>query len=149
MIITGRYCVLVLSKIGLMDKPLFLFVCIENSCRSQMAQGLFNSLTNKAVAESAGTLASGVINPMAIGVMRERGIDVSSQHSKKLTPAMVEKAYKVVTMGCVDGCPYAAPEKVIKWNIPDPKGREKDFFVSVMKMIEADIIALLKEQDLF
>lgn len=131
-----------------MNKPLYLFVCVENSCRSQMAQGIFNHLTDKAVAESAGTLASGQINPMAAEMMKERGIDISSQYSKKLTPEMVEQAYKVVTMGCIDSCPYAPAEKTIKWDIPDPKGKEKDFFIHVRNVVEEQIVDLLKQENL-
>lgn len=131
-----------------MNKPLYLFVCVENSCRSQMAQGIFNHLTDKAVAESAGTLASGTINPMAVAMMKERGIDIASQYSKKLTPKMVEQADKVITMGCIDSCPYAPAEKTIKWDIPDPKGRDREFFIKVRDTIEAQIVDLLKTENL-
>lgn len=128
--------------------PLYLFVCVENSCRSQMAQGLFNAMAVEAQAESAGTLSSGQINPMAVEVMKERGIDISAQFSKKLTPKMVANAYRVVTMGCIDSCPYAPPEKRIDWNIPDPKGKDKKFFIEVRDLLEKKIQQLLKDVDL-
>ena len=130
------------------EKPFYLFVCVENACRSQMAQGLFNALTDKAVSESAGTLSSGIINPMAIEVMKERGLDISVQHSKKLTPELTKKAYRVITMGCIDNCPYAPPEKLIKWDIPDPKGKEKLFFIQVRDTIEANVMDLLRSENL-
>ncbi len=129
-------------------KPLYLFVCVENSCRSQMAQGLFNFLTDRAIAESAGVLSSGHINPMAIEVMQERGIDISSQSSKKLMPEMVDSADYCITMGCVDQCPYVPLEKRIDWNIPDPKGKDKEFFTEVRDLLEQKILQLLKEKDL-
>lgn len=129
-------------------KPLYLFVCVENACRSQMAEGLFNAMNVKAEAESAGTLSSGTINPMAILVMKERGIDISSQGSKKLIPELVDKAYRVITMGCINECPYAPPEKTIKWDIPDPKGKDKQFFIEVSDLIEEKIKQLLKRENL-
>lgn len=129
-------------------KPLYLFVCVENACRSQMAQGLFNVMTDKALAESAGTSSAGHINPMAIEVMKEKWIDISAQFSKKLTSEMVEKAYRVITMGCIDSCPYAPPEKKIDWDIPDPKGKDKKFFVEVCDLLEQKITQLLKDDNL-
>lgn len=130
------------------SKPLYLFVCVENSCRSQMAQGLFNALCGNAVGESAGVLASGVVNPMAVEVMGERGIDISLQSSKKLTEEMVDRAFRVITMGCIDSCPYAPAEKLIKWDIPDPKGKSKQFFVEVCDLLEEKIRQLLKDDNL-
>ncbi len=127
--------------------PIFLFVCVENACRSQMAEGLFNSLTQKAQAMSAGTKPS-KINPMAIEVMKEKGIDISRNTSKLLTPKLVNKSFKVITMGCIEECPFTPPEKTIKWNIPDPKIKDKDFFVSVRNTIEQEIISLLKTHSL-
>ena len=130
-------------------KPLYLFICVENACRSQMAQGLFNALTDNAVAESAGTLPSGSINLMAIAVMKERGLDISLQQSKKLTPELVDTTHRVITMGCIDNCPYAPIEKTIQWDIPDPKGNDKDFFIKVRDLIEQEVSQLLKNEHLF
>lgn len=130
------------------EKPLYLFVCVENACRSQMAQGLLNAISTKAKAESAGTSPSGEINSMAILVMKERGIDVSSQYSKNLTSELVNQAYRVITMGCIDECPYTSPEKTIKWDIPDPKGKDKQFFIKVRDLIEEEIKQLLKDENL-
>lgn len=130
------------------EKPSYLFVCVENACRSQMAQGLFNTLAKNARAESAGTEPSGKINPIAVEVMKERGIDISSQHSKKLTPMLVNEDDRVITMGCIDECPYTPPEKTIKWDIPDPKGKDKKFFVEVRDLLEQKITQLLKDGNL-
>ncbi len=129
-------------------KPLYLFVCAENACRSQMAQGLFNTLTDKAIAESAGTMPAGSVNPMAVKVMKERGIDISSQKPKELTPELTEKAFRVITMGCIDNCPYAPPAKTIEWDIPDPKGKGEKAFESARDQIEAQVIDLLKQESL-
>ena len=130
-------------------KPLYLFVCVENACRSQMAQGLFNALTDKARAESAGTMPAGSVNPMAIEAMEGRGIDISSQKPKKLTPELTENAFRVITMGCIDDCPYAPPEKTIEWDIPNPKGKGKKAFESVRDQIEIAVISLLEQEKLF
>jgi len=129
-------------------KPIYLFVCIENACRSQMAQGLFNTLTNKAIAKSAGTSPSDSINPMAAEVMKERGIDISTQKTTKLTPELTEQAYRVITMGCIDNCPFTRPEKTVKWDIPDPKGKAKGFFIKVRDQIESNVKDLLKKEKL-
>lgn len=127
--------------------PVFLFVCVENACRSQMAEGLLNHLTQKARAISAGTKPS-KINPMAIEVMRERGIDITEQTSKLLTPALSQKATKIITMGCMEQCPLTPTEKTITWNISDPKGKEKAFFLSVRDEIEKEILLLIKNYSL-
>lgn len=130
-----------------MRKPYYLFVCVENACRSQMAEGLFNDLIDKAVAKSAGTKLS-TVNPMAIEVMNERNIDISSHESKVITPELVKDAHKVITMGCIDSCPYTPLEKTIKWDIPDPKGNPKEFFIKVRNLIERKIMQLLKDENL-
>lgn len=129
-------------------KPIYLFVCIENACRSQMAEGLFNSLTDKAIAKSVGTSPSASINPMALEVMKERSIDISSQEITKLTPELMGKAYRVITMGCIDNCPFTPAEKTIKWDIPDPKGKSKEFFIKVRDQIESNVKDLLKKEKL-
>lgn len=130
------------------NKPIYLFVCVENACRSQMAQGLFNSLTKKAIADSAGIEPSKEINPMAIEVMAERNMDISEQYPKMITSEMTAKATKIITMGCIDKCPFTPPEKTIEWNIPAPKGKDKVFFIEVVNLIEQHINKLLKDEHL-
>lgn len=129
------------------SKPYYLFVCVENACRSQMAEGLFNELTQKAFAQSAGTKPSRV-NPTAIEVMKERNIDISFQESKIITLKLVQSARKVIAMGCIDSCPFTPPEKTIKWDIPDPKGKGKQIFIGVRDLIEQKIMQLLKDENL-
>ena len=129
-------------------KSQYLFVCIENACRSQMAQGLFNDLTDLAVAVSAGTKPAISINPAGIEVMKKRGIDISDQKAKILTSELVNESKKVITMGCIDECPFTPPEKTIKWDIPDPKGKEKEFFEDVRDLIEEHIKQLIEDENL-
>lgn len=128
-------------------KPYYLFVCVENACRSQMAEGLFKTLTQKAFAQSAGTKPSR-LNPIAIEVMSERNIDISFQQSKIITPELVQGAQKIITMGCIDSCPFTPPEKTIKWDIPDPKGKEKQIFTEVRNLIEQKTMQLLNDEGL-
>jgi arsenate reductase (thioredoxin) len=94
------------------DKPV-LFVCVENAGRSQMAEGFFRKyLPRGYMTVSAGTKPVGEINPLAIEVMKEVGIDISNQKSKEITEDMMRNSIKIVNMGCMDKsfCPtYSYP----------------------------------------
>ena len=103
-----------------------LFVCVENAGRSQMAEGFFRRYAPKGfMTLSAGTKPSGDINPLAIEVMREVGIDISNQKSKDITEDMMRNSAKIVNMGCMDNsfCPTLFIPNVIDWGIEDPKGK--------------------------
>jgi len=106
-----------------------LFVCVENSCRSQMAEGWagkFNDGTWEI--RSAGSRPSGKINPDAVLVMGELGMDLSLQSSKGL-PGPEEGAWDhLVTMGCGDACPNLPARNRLDWNLEDPKGKPPEFF---------------------
>src|ERR1041385_6894526 len=85
------------------EEKTVLFVCVENSGRSQMAEGLFRKYAPRGYAAlSAGTKPSGQINPLAIQVMKEYGIDISNQKSKIITEDMIRNATVRVNMGCTD-----------------------------------------------
>jgi arsenate reductase (thioredoxin) len=103
-----------------------LFVCVENAGRSQMAEGFFRKYIPRGYATlSAGTKPSGEINPLAIEVMKEVGIDIVSQKSKEITEDMMRNSTKIVNMGCMDKsfCPTVFIPNVIDWGIEDPKGK--------------------------
>jgi arsenate reductase len=103
-----------------------LFVCVENAGRSQMAEGFFRKYAPRGyMTLSAGTKPSGEINPLAIRVMKEVGIDISNQKSKDLTEDMMRNSTKIVNMGCMDNsfCPTLFIPHVIDWGIEDPKGK--------------------------
>ncbi|UPT74866.1 MAG: arsenate reductase ArsC [Elusimicrobiota bacterium] len=123
-----------------------LFVCVENSCRSQMAEG-FARLhgAGQVEAHSAGSKPSGKVNATAIAVMREKGVDLMEQHSKSLgdLPHGVWKA--VVTMGCGDACPAIPAERRLDWALPDPKRMPLEEFRKVRDDIEARVKDLLAE----
>ncbi len=103
-----------------------LFVCIENVGRSQMAQGFFNKYAPKGYrAVSAGTKPAEQINPLAVQVMKEVGIDISRQKSRIITDDMIMGSAKAVNMGCMDSsdCPLLFLNNPVDWSVDDPKGK--------------------------
>lgn len=127
-----------------------LFVCIGNSCRSQMAeafakqigQGRFNIW-------SAGSLPLGEIIPPTFYVMREKGLALKGQWSKGLKDVPLDKMDVVVGMGCEVECPLPAGFKgmIVGWNIPDPYSRDLNYFRSVRDLIERQVKSLLRDLD--
>lgn len=88
-----------------------LFICVHNSGRSQMAEGYFNKMAEgKAKAISAGSQPADKVNPVAVAVMREVGIDISRNKPKLLTLEMMEGIDKAITMGCENSCPLTTVE---------------------------------------
>ncbi|MCX7703740.1 MAG: arsenate reductase ArsC [Planctomycetota bacterium] len=126
-----------------------VFVCVENSCRSQMAEGFLRHLAGREVEVfSGGTEPAPKVNPLAVKVMKEIGIDISGQHPKRISETGVDVFDVAVTMGCMSAgqaCPLVRAKKVIEWNIPDPKGKPIDFFREVRDMIRAEVGALIEE----
>jgi protein-tyrosine-phosphatase len=121
-----------------------LFVCIENSNRSQMAQA-FATIHGKDKAESfsAGSNPSGKINPKAINAMADIGYDLSTHASKSINEFKNEKFEYVITMGCGDACPFIAAKHHIDWQIPDPRNMDKAEFNIIRDLIEEKVISLL------
>jgi arsenate reductase len=114
------------SKSKIKMKNTMLFVCVENTGRSQMAEGFFRKYAPEGYEPvSAGTKPVSQINPFAIQVMNEVGIDISKQKSKDLTEDMIRNSDKIINMGCMnkDFCPTLFIPKVIEWGIEDPKGK--------------------------
>src|SRR5688572_28272680 len=106
-----------------------LFVCIENSNRSQMAQAFAHIHgSDQSEAYSAGSKPSGRINPKAIASMSELGYDLNMHHSKALEEIPQIPFDAVVTMGCGDACPWIPAKITEDWNIPDPKEMNEDDF---------------------
>ena len=121
-----------------------LFVCIENSNRSQMAEA-FAKIHGKgrAVGMSAGSKPSGKINEKAIASMKELGYDLSQHASKSVEDFRGAAFDYVVTMGCGDACPFIPAEHREDWALPDPKNLEKDEFRKVRDEIEKRVKELL------
>jgi arsenate reductase (thioredoxin) len=107
-------------------KKTILFVCVQNAGRSQMAEGFFRKYAPEGFESmSAGTKPISQINPFAIQVMNEIGLDISKQKSKDLTEDMMRNSDKIINMGCMDKnfCPTLFIHKVIDWGIEDPKDK--------------------------
>jgi arsenate reductase len=114
-----------------------LFVCVENSCRSQMAEGFAKKLRQgKIEAFSAGSNPSGQVEKMAIKVMQERGIDISDQKSKGFGDLEEKDFDYVVTLGCEDVCPFVPARQRIEWDVADPKGKSIEAFRKTRDEIE-------------
>ncbi len=130
-----------------MQKKKVLFVCVENSNRSQMSQAFAIIHGGENIeAYSAGSKPSGIVNPKAIAAMKELGYDLSKHESKSLDEV---KAYApfdaVVTMGCGDACPWMPAKRFIDWQIPDPKHMEPAEFNTVRDMISEKVKQLVAE----
>jgi protein-tyrosine-phosphatase len=130
-----------------MVKKKILFVCIENSNRSQMSQAFAKIHGGQNVeAYSAGSKPGGIVNPKAIAAMKELGYDLSTHESKSLEEVKAFAPFDaVVTMGCGDACPWMPAKKFIDWEIPDPKHMEPIGFNKVRDLIESKVKGLLAE----
>lgn len=121
-----------------------LFVCIENSNRSQMAQAFARMLGGAGIAAySAGSKPSGQVNPKAIAAMAELGYDLSTHESKSLREIPEIDYDLVVTMGCGDECPWVRARKREDWALPDPRHLEGAEFLAVRDDIRQRVQAAL------
>ena len=121
-----------------------LFVCIENSCRSQMAEGFARMLGAGVVeAFSAGSRPSGKVNEKAIAAMRAIGYDLAAHDSKSLDEIPQIEYDCVVTMGCGDACPFVRARRREDWGIPDPKHLDEREFAEVRDVIKDKVVALI------
>jgi len=117
--------------------PSLLFVCIQNSCRSQMAEGFARELARgRVTAMSAGSRPSGEVDARAIRFMAEKGIELNAQRSKGLDDLPGLHWDYVVTMGCGDACPHLPARNRLDWDLPDPKHLDDDGFRAVRDRIE-------------
>ena len=124
-----------------------LFVCVENAGRSQIAEGFFKKyVTSGYQPTSAGTQPASEINPLAIEVMKEIGIDISRQIPKMMSEEMMHQSTKIVNMGCMDkeSCPALFLDNVIDWKIPDPKGKSIEEVRKIRDQIKVKVIDLVK-----
>lgn len=127
-------------------KKKILFVCVENSNRSQMSEAFARMHSGGVEAYSAGSKPSGVINPKAIAAMKELGYDLTAHHSKSLDEAKDHAPFDaVVTMGCGDACPWMPARQFIDWQIPDPKHMDEEAFRGVRDFIEQKVKELLQQ----
>jgi protein-tyrosine-phosphatase len=123
-----------------------LFVCVENSNRSQMAEAFAHLHgAGQVEAHSAGSRPSGRVNPRAVQFMAERGYDLTTHRSKGLNEIPDLEYDAAITMGCGDECPQVRAARREDWGIPDPKELPPEQFRAVRDLIEAKVKALLAE----
>jgi protein-tyrosine-phosphatase len=128
------------------ERRRILFVCVENSNRSQIAEAFARIHGgNDVEVYSAGSRPSGKINPRAIESMRELGYDLTQQRSKSLAEIPDVEFDFVATMGCGDECPFVRAKNRADWVIPDPKSLPPDDYRAVRKLIEDKVTTLLAD----
>ena len=121
-----------------------LFVCVENSNRSQMAEAFARIHGGEGVqARSAGSRPSGRVNPRAVEFMREVGYDLTTHASKSLDQFNGQEVAVAVTMGCGDECPLVKAGRREEWQIPDPKEMPPEQYREVRDLIEQKVKELL------
>ena len=130
------------------DDKTILFVCVENTGRSQMAEGFFKKYASDGFKTlSAGTKPGYQLNPIVVEAMKEVGIDISKQKSKELTDEMIRDSDNVVNMGCMDKnfCPTIWIPKVIEWDLEDPKGKSIEKVREIRDEIEKRVKEIVAE----
>jgi arsenate reductase (thioredoxin) len=122
-----------------------VFVCVENSNRSQMAEAFARIHgAGKVEAHSAGSRPSGRVNPKAIEAMKEIGYDLTAHTSKGLEAFNGKELEVAVTMGCGDECPLVRAKQRVDWKIPDPKNMPPEQFREVRNLIETKVKELIQ-----
>ncbi|HUK74426.1 MAG TPA: low molecular weight phosphatase family protein [Nitrososphaerales archaeon] len=130
------------------DEGCILFVCIENSSRSQMAEGFAKRLGMKAI--SAGTVPSTHVNPLVIQAMKEKGIDITMSKPREITSEMIDRSRMVVLTdtslrGSLDkSILKKMKKKLVEWSIPDPQGMSLDEIRLVRDQIERSVSELAR-----
>lgn len=126
--------------------PSVLFVCVHNAGRSQMAAGYMRHLSQgKVEVLSAGSAPKDSINPQAVEVMAEEGIDIANEQPKILTNDAVISSDVVITMGCGDTCPFYPGKRYEDWVLDDPAGQSIETVRRIRDEIRAKVEGLLSE----
>jgi arsenate reductase len=126
------------------EKPTVLFVCVHNAGRSQMAAGYLQQMAGDRInVLSAGSEPANRINPVAVRVMAEEGIDITTATPKSLTTEAVQESDVVITMGCGDACPYYAGKRYEDWKLDDPAGQGIDNVRPIRDDIKDRVKALI------
>jgi arsenate reductase (thioredoxin) len=128
------------------DPPSVLFLCVHNAGRSQMALGWFTHLAgDRATAWSGGSEPAAAVNPVAVEVMREVGIDIAVSEPRRWSDGDVQAADVVVTMGCGDACPIYPGKRYEDWDLQDPAGLGVEAVRPIRDGIEQRVRHLLEE----
>jgi arsenate reductase len=127
-------------------KPSVLFVCVHNAGRSQMAAAWLSRLSGGHVeVRSAGSDPGDQIDPAAVAVMAEVGIDISAETPKILTVDAVKESDVCITMGCGDTCPVFPGKRYLDWQLDDPAGQGVESVRPIRDEIERRVRGLLDE----
>ena len=121
-----------------------LFVCRENTCRSVMAEAVFNSLSEKHRAESAGIERGEEIDENAVKVLEKYGYRVKERSPKSLDDVSL-RDFDLIVAVCDEFCVDIPGKKIIRWDIEDPKGKSLEAYERVLKFLEVKIKQLLEE----
>jgi arsenate reductase len=131
---------------GAVMKKRIIFVCVENSNRSQMAEAFAHIHGGDRVdGFSAGSRPSGRVNPKAIEAMKEVGYDLTRHDSKGLADFNGQPFDAAVTMGCGDECPLVLAKQRVDWQIPDPKELPPEKFREIRDLIESKVLDLISQ----
>ena len=124
----------------------YIFACVHNAGRSQMAAAFFNLYADRSCrAISAGTAPAEKVHPEVVKVMSEIGIDLSAAKPQRLTDELAREADALVTMGCGEACPFVPGLRVIDWALPDPKGKPLNVVREIRDQIHEQVKRLLRE----
>ena len=127
-------------------EPTVLFVCVHNAGRSQMAAGYMRHLSaGRVTVLSAGSAPKESINPQAVEVMAEEGIDIATEQPKILTDDAVISSDVVITMGCGDTCPFYPGKRYEDWVLDDPAGQPIEVVRRIRDEIKDRVAGLLSE----
>ena len=127
-------------------RPAVLFVCVHNAGRSQMAAGYLQALAGDRIdVFSAGSEPGDRVNPAAVAVMAEEGIDLSAATPRVLTVDAVRRADVVITMGCGDACPIFPGRRYEDWPLDDPAGQSDEAVRAIRDEIKARVETLIAE----
>jgi glycerol uptake facilitator-like aquaporin/protein-tyrosine-phosphatase len=126
----------------------YLFACVHNAGRSQMAAALFNAYADlrRCRAISAGTEPGDQVHPEVVKVMREIGIDLSDAKPQKLTQTLAQTASILITMGCGEACPFVPGLRTLDWALPDPKGQSPETVRAIRDEIHERVKLLIRSE---
>src|SRR5215831_14224518 len=131
---------------SLSNMKTYVFACVHNAGRSQMAAAFFSLYADAGCrAISAGTAPGERVHPEVVAVMSEIGIDLTTAKPQKLTQQLARTADLLVTMGCGESCPFVPGLRIIDWSLPDPKGQPLQVVREIRDEIHEKVKALLRD----
>jgi protein-tyrosine-phosphatase len=123
-----------------------LFVCVENTFRSILSEAIFNAHARKGwAAQSAGVQPAKAINPVAVELLQEIGIQINPKTPELVTPRMIARARRVITFGCLDRCPIGAKNKSEDWSIPGATGKTPQELRAIRDELRRRMLSLIEE----